>query len=96
MNSSIPLETQHASLKRKKEPSAPPPVLYSPILERAEVRSISLVVFENVSCWWRKVNVNTLFAFYQVLLQQFAVQQNAIAGLKRSGLRNVDHKSSCL
>ncbi|XP_046664584.1 rho GTPase-activating protein 39 isoform X2 [Homalodisca vitripennis] len=36
LNTPLPLETQHASLKRKKEPSAPPPVLYSPIMERAE------------------------------------------------------------
>ncbi|XP_018905997.1 uncharacterized protein RhoGAP93B isoform X2 [Bemisia tabaci] len=32
----LPLQTQHASLKRKKEISQMPPPLYSPILERAE------------------------------------------------------------
>lgn len=35
-SSTSPLETQHASLKRKKE-VAPPPPLYSPILEKSEV-----------------------------------------------------------
>jgi hypothetical protein len=35
-NVSLPLETQHASLKRKKE-APPPPALYSPILEKSEV-----------------------------------------------------------
>lgn len=40
--SSLPVETQHASLKRKKEPAPIPPVLYSPIMERAE---LSRVVF---------------------------------------------------
>jgi len=34
---SYPLETQHASLKRKKEPAPMPPVLYSPVLEKNEV-----------------------------------------------------------
>ncbi|XP_075236295.1 myTH4 and RhoGAP_KIAA1688 domain-containing protein RhoGAP93B isoform X3 [Lycorma delicatula] len=33
---SLPLETQHASLKRKKDPPVQAPVLYSPILERSE------------------------------------------------------------
>jgi hypothetical protein len=32
-----PLETQHASLKRKKEPAPMPPVLYSPVMEKNEV-----------------------------------------------------------
>ncbi|XP_054274187.1 rho GTPase-activating protein 39-like isoform X2 [Macrosteles quadrilineatus] len=36
INTTLPLETQHASLKRKKDPPAPAPVLYSPIMERAE------------------------------------------------------------
>lgn len=36
-NVSLPLETQHASLKRKKE-APPPPALYSPILEKSELR----------------------------------------------------------
>ncbi|XP_049806304.1 uncharacterized protein LOC126248888 isoform X1 [Schistocerca nitens] len=34
-SSTLPLETQHASLKRKKE-APPPPTLYSPILEKTE------------------------------------------------------------
>ncbi|XP_046664613.1 rho GTPase-activating protein 39 isoform X5 [Homalodisca vitripennis] len=42
LNTPLPLETQHASLKRKKEPSAPPPVLYSPIMERAELSRVVL------------------------------------------------------
>ena len=34
----LPLETVHASLKRKKDaPLPPPPALYSPIIERQEV-----------------------------------------------------------
>ncbi|XP_069674699.1 uncharacterized protein RhoGAP93B isoform X2 [Periplaneta americana] len=36
-NVTLPLETQHASLKRKKE-APPPPTLYSPILEKSELR----------------------------------------------------------
>ncbi|XP_059471782.1 rho GTPase-activating protein 39 isoform X2 [Neocloeon triangulifer] len=32
-----PLETQHASLKRKKEPAPMPPVLYSPVMEKNEL-----------------------------------------------------------
>lgn len=34
---STPLETQHTSLKRKKDPLQQTPALYSPILERSEV-----------------------------------------------------------
>uniref|UniRef100_A0A1B6EBQ3 Rho-GAP domain-containing protein n=1 Tax=Clastoptera arizonana TaxID=38151 RepID=A0A1B6EBQ3_9HEMI len=40
LGSTLPLETQHASLKRKKESSAQPPVLYSPILERSELSRV--------------------------------------------------------
>ncbi|XP_023714791.1 filaggrin isoform X3 [Cryptotermes secundus] len=36
-NVTLPLETQHASLKRKKE-APPPPTLYSPILEKSELQ----------------------------------------------------------
>jgi len=42
INSSLPLETQHASLKRKKDPPVPAPVLYSPIMERAELSRVVL------------------------------------------------------
>jgi hypothetical protein len=38
-NVTLPLETQHASLKRKKE-APPPPTLYSPILEKSEVKGV--------------------------------------------------------
>ncbi|XP_063227611.1 uncharacterized protein LOC134533847 isoform X2 [Bacillus rossius redtenbacheri] len=38
---SLPLETQHASLKRKKEAPLPPP-LYSPILEKTESAGVGL------------------------------------------------------
>ncbi|GLH09051.1 Rho GTPase-activating protein 92B [Gryllus bimaculatus] len=36
-SATLPLETQHASLKRKKE-APPPPPLYSPIVEKSELR----------------------------------------------------------
>ncbi|XP_049847290.1 rho GTPase-activating protein 39 isoform X4 [Schistocerca gregaria] len=40
-SSTLPLETQHASLKRKKE-APPPPTLYSPILEKTEQSHVVL------------------------------------------------------
>lgn len=52
-NVSVPLETQHASLKRKKE-APPPPMLYSPILEKSEVSRG--ILRERISCrelWWQ-------------------------------------------
>ncbi|KAJ9590247.1 hypothetical protein L9F63_016634, partial [Diploptera punctata] len=41
-NVTVPLETQHASLKRKKE-APPPPTLYSPILEKSEANFVTFV-----------------------------------------------------